>query len=448
MKKFRIVMLSAVLLAAWAIPGPGPACAQPGSGPFSRGELAQLLAPIALYPDPLRSQILMAATYPGELQEADEWLRQYPGLDADRLNAALLDQPWDASVKSLCHYPAVLAEMVRNINNTARLGEAFLTEQAEVTDVIQELRRRAQDEGSLASDSRQSVTYEGGDILVEPAAAGVVYVPYYDPLTVYGSWWYPSYQPLAWFPGYYPRYGVVFAAGVVVGVAITDWSRFDYRRRAVVVNPYRVAPFNRGVITGAPAYRPWVHEPAHRRGYGYSYGPARQRYGQPGTAVTPVPRGPAAPPPGVAVPAGRFPAPAQVPPPVAAPPARVAPPHMEPPAVAAPPARVAPPHMEPPAVAAPPPGSRAYPGGQAPPSAVTPPPAHQPHPEGAPHGWGGREGSLPPANPGRQGGPPPAPSLGGRFQNQYFGPGPSSPGGYGGPGGGGHGGGGRGGGHR
>ncbi|WP_243311508.1 DUF3300 domain-containing protein [Fundidesulfovibrio agrisoli] len=442
MMKFRIAMLSAVLLAAWTIPG--PACAQPGSGSFSRAELAQLLAPIALYPDPLLSQILMASTYPGELQEADEWLRQYPGLDADRLNAALLDQPWDPSVKSLCHYPAVLSEMVRNMDNTARLGEAFLTEQAEVTDVIQELRRRAQDAGSLASGSQQSVTDQGGYILVEPAAAGVVYVPYYDPLTVYGSWWYPAYQPLAWFPGYYPRYGVVFAAGVVVGIAITDWSRFDFHRRSIVVNPYRVAPFNRGVVTGAPAYRPWVYETAHRRGYGYTYGPARQRYGQPGTAATPIPRGPAAPPPpGVAAPPGRFPAPAP-----AAPPTHVPPPVGTPPARVAPPAAAVPqPHMEPPAVAAPPPGFRGYPGGQTPPAAVTPPPAHQPHPEGTQHGWGGREGSLPAANPGRPPGPPPAPAQGGHFQNPYVGPGPSSSGGYGGPDGG-HGGGGRGGGHR
>ncbi|MFP5239298.1 MAG: DUF3300 domain-containing protein, partial [Acidobacteriota bacterium] len=366
MNTLRVLLLTIALFAAWAIPG--PACAQPGSGSFSRAELAQLLAPIALYPDPLLSQILMASTYPGELQEADEWLRQYPGLDADRLNAALLDQPWDASVKSLCHYPAVLAEMVRNLANTERLGEAFLAEEAEVTDVIQELRRRAQDAGTLSSSSQQSVTFQDGDILVEPTAAGVVYVPYYDPLTVYGSWWYPSYQPVAWFPDYYPSYGVVFAAGVTVGLAVTDWCRFDYRRRAIVVNPYRVAPFNRVVVTGTPAYRPWVHEPAHRRGYGYTYGPTRQRYGQPGTVVTPVPRGPAPPPPGVAAPPGRFPAPvpvappAHVPPPVAAPPARVAPPHMEPSPVAAPPARVAPPaaavqqpHMEPPAVAPPPP---------------------------------------------------------------------------------------------
>nr|WP_272881448.1 DUF3300 domain-containing protein [Fundidesulfovibrio soli] len=411
-------MFAAALSVAWVIPG--TAEAQHGPGSFSRAELAQLLAPIALYPDPLLSQILMASTYPGELREADAWLRQYPSLDADRLNAALLDQPWDASVKSLCHYPAVLSEMARNLDNTARLGDAFLSEEAEVTDVIQELRRSARNAGTLVSDSRQSVTYQDEDILVQPAAAGVVYVPYYDPLTVYGSWRYPSYQPVAWFPGYYPRYGVVFAAGVTVGIAVTDWCRFDYRRRSVVVNPYRVASFNRVVVTGAPAYRPWVYEPSRRQGYGHTSGTPGHRYGQPGTVASPIQRGPA-----------------YGAPPVAAPPARVLPP----------PQTVPPRHAEPPSVAAPPPGFKGQAGGQTPPAVAAPPPAHQPHPEGTPHGWGGREGSLPAANPGRQVGPPPAPPQGGRFQNPYIGPGPSAPGGYGGPSGG-HGGGGRGGGHR
>ena len=160
---------------------------------FSKEELDQMLAPIALYPDTLLTQMLMAATYPLEVVAADRWVGNQPNLKGNLLDQALQDKDWDVSVKSLAHFPQVLAMMDEKIEWTTRVGDAFLAQKDEVMDSIQKLRAKAEAAGNLRSMKEQKVVNEQGDIEIEPADAGMIYVPEYDPLLIYGPWWYPAF---------------------------------------------------------------------------------------------------------------------------------------------------------------------------------------------------------------------------------------------------------------
>lgn len=170
------------------------------SAKYREEELAQMLAPIALYPDALLSQVLMASTYPLEVIEADRWVRRNPELKDKSLEAALLSEAWDPSVKALCHFPSILALMSERITETTNLGNAFLAQEAEVMDMVQELRAKANAQGNLTTTSEQKVIVEKETIIIEPADPRVIYVPYYDPFYIYGSWWYPAYPPYYWGP--------------------------------------------------------------------------------------------------------------------------------------------------------------------------------------------------------------------------------------------------------
>ena len=209
-------------------------------GSYSREELAQMLAPIALYPDSLLSQVLMAATYPVEVVEADRWVKDHPDLREDELDEALLDQDWDASVKALCHFPSVLALMSERIGETSRIGDAFLAQEEEVMAMVQELRAKARAQGNLTSTSEQRVWADADAIIIEPTDPRVVYVPYYDPVTVYGSWWYPDYPPYYWTPaGASLGVGLSFWPGVYFGFSFSNWSRFDWRQRYIHIDSHR-----------------------------------------------------------------------------------------------------------------------------------------------------------------------------------------------------------------
>ncbi|MBF0480671.1 MAG: DUF3300 domain-containing protein, partial [Desulfovibrionaceae bacterium] len=290
MRKLRIVLPVFIALAALLpalrtsaqTPGEPPPAEQGAQRMASREELTQLLAPIALYPDPLLSQVLMASTYPLEIVEADRWLRKHPRLKPDALDAALQSQDWDPSVKSLCHYPPVLAEMDANLARTTRLGNAFLAQQRDVMDVIQELRRKARQQGTLADSAKERVEVRDTAVVIEPAQPGVVYVPYYNPLVVYGPWWYPAYPPYVWFPGIGASFGLGFSAGFYVGPAIVGWSFFDWPAFAVGVNYGLAVPFVRGGYfgRGAAAREFWAHDPVHRRGVAYANAYTARRFGQ------------------------------------------------------------------------------------------------------------------------------------------------------------------------
>jgi hypothetical protein len=177
-------------------------------------QLDQLVAPIALYPDPLLAQVLMASTYPLEVVQADRFAKANKKLKGDKLTQALDKQDWDASVKQLVSTPTVLATMSDKLDWTEKLGDAVLAQQADLMDAIQRLRAQAQANGKLETTKQQKVTVSQEAnrqvIEIEPASPEIVYVPYYDPAVVYGAWPYPDYPPYYYPPG----------PGYVVGGAI------------------------------------------------------------------------------------------------------------------------------------------------------------------------------------------------------------------------------------
>ncbi|MDA7949290.1 MAG: DUF3300 domain-containing protein, partial [Hyphomicrobiaceae bacterium] len=247
-------------------------------------ELEQLVAPIALHPDALVSQILMASTYPLEVVEAQRWVKANPGVTGDALESAMQKEPWDPSVKSLTAFPEVLEMMSDEISWTQQLGDAFLAQQEDVLAAIQDLRAKADAAGNLKTTKeqkveKQTVTTDSGKketiIVVEPANPEVIYVPSYDPTVVYGTWAYPNYPPYYWYPpGYVAGRVFWFATGVAVGSAL--WGRCDWRRGDVNINVNRYNSFNRTNITN----NKWIHNSVHRKGVPYRDRNVANRYGK------------------------------------------------------------------------------------------------------------------------------------------------------------------------
>jgi len=248
---------------------------------YTQEQLDQLLAPIALYPDVLLSQILMASTYPAEVIEADKWVRANPALTEARLDEALRDKPWDVSVKSLCKYRGVLGTMAEHPDETISLGNAFLAQQDQVMNTIQMLRRRAYDQGHLRSVSELRLVVEEPYIVLQPASPEIVYVPVYDPCWIYGSWWYPVCSPV-WFR--YP--GVVVSGAFVFGRPIYtgrygSWCGFRWPGRSIYVDRRLTIGFSRiGATRVLSGPQVWRHNPVHRRGVSYRDPATRQRYGR------------------------------------------------------------------------------------------------------------------------------------------------------------------------
>jgi hypothetical protein len=190
---------------AVALPPP-PSSAQPkpaavaeaGASEFNVEQLDAMLAPIALYPDELLTQILMASTYPLQVVSAARWLEKDNNktLKGDDLVKAMTDESWDPSVKSLVPFPQIIAMLNDNLEWTQQLGYAVATQQAAVLDSIQRLRRQAQKAGSLKTTEQQRVVVQEDTVVVQPANPETVYVPAYNPSEVYGEWPYPSYPPV------------------------------------------------------------------------------------------------------------------------------------------------------------------------------------------------------------------------------------------------------------
>lgn len=260
-----------------ALAVPVAALARDEGRDFSRGDLAQMLAPVALYPDALLSQVLMASTYPLEVVSADRWLRKNSLLKGDNLDVALRDQEWDASVKALCHVPTLLGLMSERLEETTRLGDAFLVQKEEVMDTVQDLRVRALREGNLKSNDKQTVTVrEDGTIIIESVDPQTVYVPYYNTRYVYGPWWYPAWPPWYWGPGeavagpginFWPDFYLGF------GFGFGYWSHFDWSARSIVIDAGRRPHFYRSDYDWDSHHGSWHHESRHRTGSGY-----RDRY--------------------------------------------------------------------------------------------------------------------------------------------------------------------------
>ena len=239
---------------------------------YTREELTQMLAPVALYPDDLLSQVLMAATYPLEVVEADRWVKKNPMLTGDNLDEALKHHDWDASVKALCHIPTVLALMSEKLDETTQLGNAFLAQESEVMSLIQDLRHKAYQEGNLLSNDKQTVTLEAnGTIVIGPANPRTVYVPYYNTRYVYGDWWYPAWPPWYWGPDVVVGAGIHFWPNGYYGFGFGFgyWSYFDWPRRIIVINTHRRPHFFRNNYNWSAHRGTWRHDPDHRRGIAY-----------------------------------------------------------------------------------------------------------------------------------------------------------------------------------
>ncbi|WP_083518496.1 DUF3300 domain-containing protein [Dechloromonas denitrificans] len=251
----------------------------PNTGSLSQAQLEQLLAPVALYPDALLAQILMASTYPLEVVEAARWSKANPEVKDKALEDAMQKQAWDPSVKSLTAFPQVLQMMNEKLSWTQQLGDAFLADQQRVMKSVQKLRKAANDQGNLKSSKEQNVVVEQGTsetiIKIEPADPAVVYVPTYNPTVVYGAWPYAAYPPYAYYPPGYVAGAAFwsFTAGVIVGSAL--WGGCNWGGNNVYINHNNYNNFNRTNISGN---NNWSHNAEHRRGVSYKDQRVAQQY--------------------------------------------------------------------------------------------------------------------------------------------------------------------------
>jgi hypothetical protein len=210
-----------------SMPSPGSAQAaspQDQAAKIPPDQLDSLVAPIALYPDPMLAQTLVASTYPLELIQLQQWLAKNPGLKDKALADAAMKQPWDPSIQALAALPELVKRLADEIQWTTDLGNAFLAQQSDVMDAVQRMRKKAQDTGNLKSTEQQKVETKVIEsksvIVVEQADPQVVYVPSYDPVVVYGPPVYP-YPPIYYPPaGYYAAgLAISFGVGMMMGAA-------------------------------------------------------------------------------------------------------------------------------------------------------------------------------------------------------------------------------------
>ena len=253
---------------------------------FSTEELDQMLAPVALYPDEVLANVLMAATYPLDVVQAARWRKEPANkkLKDDGLTKALEAKNWDPSVKALTQFPEILGNMSDQLEWTQSLGDAFLAQEDDVFARVQYLRQKAEAAGNLKSNKQQTVTKQSNPetrteyIVIQPANPQYVYVPVYQPTVVYGSWWYPSYPPYYW--NYYPGAtfvnGLFWGAGFAVANNIWGWNNFNWRNGDIDidVNRYNNINVNRTQINN----NKWEHNAAHRGPVPYRDQSTRDKY--------------------------------------------------------------------------------------------------------------------------------------------------------------------------
>ena len=263
-----------------------PAAAQ-AAAPLAPRQLDNLVAPIALYPDPLLGQVLAACTYPVELVEAQQWLQSNNNLRGQELMDAARQQSWDASVQALVAMPDVLAKLTQDIHWTTDLGNAFLAQQAAVMDAVQRMRVRAQANGKLESTPQETVTTESqagqSAVEIQPANPQVIYVPTYDPYYVWGAPAWGFYPPL-----FYPDDGFWFGPGIDVGLCFGGWGGWgwgwgwgpNWFGHGLFVNGAFFNRFGfRGYGYGGFGRTAWNHDPGHRLGVAYPNGRLTGRFG-------------------------------------------------------------------------------------------------------------------------------------------------------------------------
>jgi hypothetical protein len=280
----RLLMLMLLLCSAGWL-----GAARAADASFKDEELDQMLAPIALYPDSLLAQILMAATYPADVKEAAAWSKAHPDAKGDAAVKQIETQDWEPAVQSLVAFPQVLAMMDANPGDVQRLGDAFLAEPGRVMDRVQFMRKKAQEAGNLKANEQQKVTTQTENskqvIIIEPAQPQTVYVPVYQPTVVYGSWWYPTYPPYYWAPPpyYYPRGG--FVAGVVWGAAIVGihnslWGGYNWGHNSVNINVNRYNNINVNKHQLSGDNNGFKHNPERRKDVPYRDAKSREQFGK------------------------------------------------------------------------------------------------------------------------------------------------------------------------
>jgi hypothetical protein len=248
---------------------------------LSADQLDSLVAPLALYPDPILSQVLVASTYPLEIVQATQWLNQNSSLSGKALADAAAQQPWDASVQALVMLPDLLHRLSKDIRWTSDVGDAFLAQEQDVMAAIQRMRQKAQQKGALQSNQQQTVnttTANGQNyIVIEPAQPEVVYVPQYDPAAIWGPPAYYPYPAIAYPPVF--SVGAGFALGAIwAGGGWGGWGwNCGWGRNNVTVNNNFINRnhFNRVNVANG---NNWVHNPVHRGGAAYRNRDVANRY--------------------------------------------------------------------------------------------------------------------------------------------------------------------------
>lgn len=263
---------------------PAPAKAAVGQGTFTREQLDQMLAPVALYPDALLAQVLMASSYPGDVTDAVAWSKAHPDAKGEDAVRQVANQAWDPSVQSLVAFPQLLAVLGQDPAWVQKMGDAFLAQPDAVMDSVQRLRRQAQSAGNLDSNQQQKVSTQPAaasapqTIVIESADPQVVYVPSYNPGVVYGSWAYPAYPPYYYPPPpyYYPGGALLsFGIGVAVGGAL--WGDLDWGHGDIDIDVNRYNEFNSNRQINRNDSK-WKHNAANRDGVPYRDGATRERF--------------------------------------------------------------------------------------------------------------------------------------------------------------------------
>ena len=243
---------------------------------IDQAELDRVLAPVALYPDTLLSHIFVASTYPLELVQAARWRNANSDLTEQEALEAAEEKGWDPSVQALVPFTDLLNTLSEDLDWLQQLGDAFLLNEDQVLDSVQNLRRKAYEHGNLEDNEYIEVVEEDEDIVIETVHKEIVYVPYYDTRVVYGPWWWHSHPPLYWHrpAHYYWHAGFYWSPRIYIRPSFY-FGGFHWNRRHLVVshhyyrNPHRYHHLDHTRRVRVKEYQRWAHNPTHRRGVRY-----------------------------------------------------------------------------------------------------------------------------------------------------------------------------------
>ena len=250
---------------------------------LSEAELAQMLAPIALYPDSLLTHILISATYPLEVIEAHRWLQKNNTLNAAQLAQSIENLDWDPSVKALVPFEQILTRLNDDLSWMQQLGNTFLEDETRVLASIQALREQAKISGNLSKMKNMDVSYEDNNIVIEPVEKEIVYVPYYDTRMVYGAWHWSSFPPVYWRPSHRANVNrhnpFYWHSGIHISFNYFFSSFHWSKRHVVVINSNKSHHYrSRRAISSSGYAKRWVHQPIHRKGVTYRNKKTHQKY--------------------------------------------------------------------------------------------------------------------------------------------------------------------------